>query len=73
VNIYRWDSKTSHWAEFSGKDRQPVFQSDWQTVAQSSVLVCSEKRGSFPFIVQGLDFTMGTCILLEGARPMALG
>jgi hypothetical protein len=29
--------------------------------------------GSFPFIVQGSDFIMGACILLEGARLVALG
>jgi hypothetical protein len=43
VSIYRWGSKTSHWAEFNGEGRlnrpwsdcHHVCHSDWQTAAQS--------------------------------------
>lgn len=57
----------------------------WIILAQTCVLVvivvegvlqlvcpCVKKEGVFPFIIQVLDFTMGTCFLLEGARPVAL-
>jgi hypothetical protein len=36
--------------------------------------MCPKREGgSFPFIVQGSNFTMRTCILLEGAQPVSLG
>jgi hypothetical protein len=40
----------------------------WSVLQQACL--CSEKRGSFPFIVQGLDFTLGTCIMRGGAWPV---
>jgi hypothetical protein len=37
------------------------------------VCLCLKKECPRLFIAQGSDFTVGTCILLEGARPVALG
>jgi hypothetical protein len=43
------------------------------SVFLAGVLVCSEKRVSLPFIVQELDFTVRTCILLGGPGRWPLG